>query len=158
MGGEIKANPLTSDEKLALAGQINEQGRTKFQMLYVPANTVQGQILVLAYDGDEESNPKAVAAATSTFKVRTVVATEDQGATAGFQWCVIAGECEALVNGTTDVAKDEFLEVINAATAFTGEGTSRLATSGAIAREAQTNPTALTDIYLLGEGHTIAAT
>lgn len=151
-------DPLDTDAQVAQAGQVSVQGKTTFQYLYVPANTVKGQVLMRTFDGDEETNPKAVAAATTTFPIRCVVATVNQGATAGFQWCVIEGECEALVNGTSDVAKDAFLEVINGADNFTGEGSSRLTTSVAIAREAQTaDADTLTDVYVLGEPHTIAA-
>ena len=158
MGVIIKADELTSANEKHIAGQVVQQGKTMYQYLYVPANTEQGEVLVLSYDGDEETNPKAVAPATASFKQRVVVAGEDQGSSAGFQWCIISGECSALVDGTTDVAKDDFLEVLNTADGFTKDGTSRAATSAAIAREAQTaNSDTLTSIYLIGEGNTIAS-
>ena len=139
----------------AIAGQETVQGKTKFQFLSVPASTVKGEILVKSFDGD---NPVAVAAATATFRQVVVVATVDQGATAGFQWCVVEGECEALVDGTADVAKGDFLEVLNGDDGLTLDGAGRTARSVAVAEEAQaTDADTLTSVYLIGEGNTIAA-
>lgn len=154
----IKGDPLTTVEERGQAGQRVVQGKTVYEYLYVPADTVQGEVLVKSFDGDEETNPKAVEAATATFQQKVVVASEDQGSTAGFQWCAVEGEIQALVDGTTDVAKDDFLEVINGADGLTKDGTSRTTVSVAIAREAQaTNADTLTNVYLIGEGNTIAA-
>lgn len=154
----IQGSPVVTKQQQAQAGQVSVQGKTTFQYLYVPANTVAGEVLIRAYDGDEETNPKAIAAATSTVLQRKAIATEAQGTSAGFQWCVIEGECEALVDGTTDVAKDDFLEVLNTASSFVKDGTSRAATSAAIARAARTTDSAgLLAIYLIGEGSTVAA-
>jgi hypothetical protein len=158
MSAILKGDPLTTDQIVAQAGQEVVNGKAKMQYLYVPANTEKGEVLMIAYDGDEETNPKAVAVATTAFPVRLAVATEDQGSTAGFQWCVTEGECQALVDGTTDVAKDDFLEVINADDSFTKDGTARTTVSGAIARVAVTaNANTLADVYVIGEQHTIAA-
>lgn len=157
--GTILANPSTSDERSALAGQKAVQGDRELQYLYVPANTVKGEVLVRVYDGDEETNPKAIAVATSSVYQKLVVATEDQGATAGFQWCVTEGSCDALVDGTTDVTKDDFLEILTTADSFVKDATSRSTNSGAIAREAVTaNASTLSKIYLFGERVIIAGT
>lgn len=152
----IKADPILG-ENVALAGQIVTQGKTTFQYLYVPASTAAGTPMTITYDGDEETNPKAIAAATAAFGQKACVTTVAQ-VSAGFQWCVIEGECSALIDGTTDVAKDDFLEVINAGVAFIKDAASRAATSKAIAREAQTtNAATMTKIYLIGDTSTIAA-
>lgn len=154
----ILGDPSTEAEKALLAGQKAVQGKQELQMLYVPANTVKGEVLARVYDGDEETNPKAIQPATSSVYQKMVVATQDQGATAGFQWCVIEGECDGLVNGTTDVAKDDFLEVLNGTSAFVKDATSRSTNSGAIAREAVTaNANTLSKIYLFGERSIVAA-
>lgn len=154
----IQASPSVEADKKFLAGQIYTENKTTYQYLYVPANTEKGEILVRDYDGDEESNPKAVASATSAFPKKIVVATQDQGTSAGFQWCVVSGECQALVDGTTDVAKDDYLEVLNGADGLIKDGTARTTVSCAIAREAQaTDADTLTDIYLFPETNTIAA-
>ena len=156
--GIIKGDELVAANEKHSAGQITVQGKKVFQYLFVPANTEKGEILVRSYDGDEEYNPKALAAATATFGQKIVVASEDQGSTAGFQWCIIEGNCEALVDGTTDVAKDDFLEVLNGADGLTKDGSSRSGGSVAIAREAQTtNSDVLTDVYVFSETATIAA-
>ncbi len=158
MGIELKADELVESKKKHLAGQSVWQGKTLYQFLYVPASTVAGEILIKAFDGDEETNPKAVAPATSSVYQKVVVATVDQGATAGFQWCVVEGECSALVDGTTDVAKDDFLEVLNATNNFVKDATSRSVNSAAIAREAVTaNADTLSLIYLFGERSICAA-
>lgn len=154
----IQGKPSASAGEKFLGGQIVRRGKQVLQYLYVPANTVQGEVLVKAFDGDEEYCPKAVAAATSSVYQHVVVATEDQGATAGFQWCVIEGECQALVDGTTDVAKDDFLEVLNTADGFTKDATTRSTNSAAIARAAQaTDSDVLTYVYLTGERVLVAA-
>lgn len=153
----IKANPAVEASKKALGGQVVIQGKSKLQYLYVPANTVEGEVLVKTFDGDEETNPKAIAPATSSVYQKVVVASEDQGATAGFQWCYISGECSALVDGTTDVAKDDFLEVLNTADSFVKDATSRSTNSVAIAREAVTADEAtLALVFLLGERSLVA--
>ena len=159
MGATILGDPSLEADKAMLAGQIAVQGKQTLQYLYVPASTVKGQVLVRVYDGDEETNPKAIAVATSSVYQRLVVATKDQGATAGFQWCVIEGECSALVNGTTDVAKDDFLEILTTASSLVKDATSRSTNSGAIARGAVTaNADTLSPVYLIGERVIIAAT
>jgi hypothetical protein len=153
----IKGNPTTTLEKNAQAGQEVRDGKTLFKYVYVPASTAEGEVYVLSVSGTEAQSPSAVAVATSAFPVRTCVATEAQTA-AGYQWVVIEGECDALVDGTTDVAEGDFLEVLNGADGFIKDGTSRTTVSAAIAREAQTtNADTLTKVTLIGEQHTIAA-
>ena len=158
MSSIIQGEPAVEADKKFLAGQITVQGKTVKQYLYVPANTEEGEVLVKTYDGDSAKSPKAVAAATSAFNREVVVATQDQGTTAGFQWCVIAGPCYALVDGTTDVAVGNFLEVLNGADGFTKDGTAQATTSAAIALEAVTaNEDTLAKVELIAEQNTIAA-
>lgn len=154
----IKGDPLTSIEELGQAGQRVVQDGTVFEFLYVPASTEKGEVLVKSFDSDTTKTPKAVAAATATFRQKVVVATEDQGTTAGFQWCAVEGIVNALVNGATDVAVGNSLEVLNGADNFTKDGTARAGTSAAIAMEAYADATdALKSVQLTGEGNTIAA-
>jgi len=153
----ILGDPIEKED--AQAGQEAVQGKTTLQFLYVPANTEKGEILVKSFDGDEEMNPKAVTPATSTIFQRVVVATEDQGSTAGFQWCVVEGDCEALVSGSANVAKDDFLEVVNGADNLIKDASTRSEKSVAIAREAYTTSAdALKKVSLLGERSVISAT
>ena len=56
-----------------------------------------------------------------------------------------------MVNGSTSVAKDDFLEVINGADNLVKDGTAQTTNSVAIATEAQTSSSdTLTDVYMLG--------
>ena len=140
-------------------GQVKSNSGLVTEFLYVPADTEKGEVLVKSFDGDEETNPKAVAVATSALtNNKIVVASKDQGATAGFQDCIVKGYCEALVDGTTDVAKDDFLEVINGADGAVKDNATRSANSFAIACEAQaTDSDVLTDVYVLDNDVVIAS-
>ena len=139
-------------------GQVKSNSGLTLEFLYVPANTVEGEVLVKSFDGDEATNPNAVAPATSSVPKQTVVATEDQGTTAGFQFCVTKGYCDMLVNGTSAVAKDDYLEVINGADNAIKDGTSQTVNSFAIACEAQTATSdTLTEVYVLGVTSQVAA-
>ena len=56
------------------------------------------------------------------------------------------------MEGTTDVAKDDFLEVLNTEDSFKKDASTRSTNSVAIAQEAQaSNSEVLTNVYLLGE-------
>ena len=132
-------------------GQIKSNSGYTVEFLYVQAYTEKGEVLMKSFDGDEEYNPSAITCATSTVAITKVVATKDQGSIAGFQWCVTKGYCEMLVDGTADVAKDDYLEVKPNADGATDDGTSRTAESFAMACEAQTtNADTLTDVYVFG--------
>lgn len=137
--------------------KVEEDGREYIWCYF--ATATKGQLYTLTYDGDEATNPTGSANATSTVYQYLVVATKTS-TTAGFQWAQYKGDCDfALVDGTTDVAKDDFLEVINAGTAMIKDATSRSALSVAIAREAQTaNAATATLVYLIGDRVTNAAT
>lgn len=136
-----------------VAGQIRVEGNRHYIFCYVQASASAGQPLVLSYDGDEETNPKTITPATNaTVKALVVFPPTAQGATAGFQFCQFRGDAEVLVDGTTDVAKDDLLEVIDAGTGLIKDGTAKTVQSVAIAQEAQaTNANTLTNVYLLGE-------
>ena len=139
-------------------GQVKSNSGYTAEFLYVPANTVEGEVLVKSFDGDSANNPKAVAPTTSTVPRQTVVATKDQGSEAGFQFCVTKGYCKALVNGTTNVAISDFLEVINGADNAIKDDTSQTVNSFAIANEAQTaSSDTLTEVYVLGEKSQVAS-
>ncbi len=140
-----------------VAGAHKVEGNREFVYVYVASGTAKGQPMILAYDGDEETNPKTAAPATNTAFEAFVVFPTAAGADA-FQWCQLRGDAEVLVDGTTDVAKDDYLEVINAGTALIKDATSRGVGSVAIAQEAlTTNAATLTNVYLLGEAVQVAA-
>lgn len=121
--------------------------------------TIAGGVYMIAYDGDEETNPKCIACAAVTVDVNTVVATEVlDDAECG--WFVYAGYCNAMVDGdATDVAKDDTLKIVAGtnADAFIQDTASavRTADSAGIACEANTGTQALKKVFLFGDRHDI---
>lgn len=115
---------------------------------------VKGRVYKLAFDGDEETNPSAVAVVTlASVYQNVVVALEDVAATS-WGWFAFQGYCDAFVEGTTDVAKDDFLTCNDATDddAFIGDTTTRTVNSMAIACAAQAaNSAVLTQVYLFGD-------
>lgn len=136
-----------------VAGAKKVSGNREYIFAYVPASTPAGTPLYLSFDGDEETNPKGLAPVTSTTVYQTVVFTTVAQVLAGYQWCQVKGDAIILVDGgTADVAKDDFLEVLNAGTALVYDATTKGTGSLAIAQEAYTSGTnALKHVYLLGE-------
>lgn len=83
-------------------------------LVYNAVGTTLTQYAVyhLTFDGDEETNPKIIAwtnAGNNNLR-RCVVATEASAA-ATFCWVAFAGYHNVLVEGTSDVAKDDYLMV-----------------------------------------------
>lgn len=116
--------------------------------------SAKGEVATIAYSNDYGT--EVIAAATTTFPVRTAVGVKAY-AQHELGWWQIAGEAEALVEGTTDVAAGDFLEVLNTETAFKKDGASRTTVSGAVAIDAQaTNSAVLSTVRLIPEQHTIA--
>ena len=117
------------------------------------AAAVVGRPYIIIHDGDEEENPKAAtpastAAGANTYVVVAMEAVADQD----WGWYCWRGYVDAMVDGdSTDVTKDDYLLVANAATAFTDNTTTRTAQSAAIACEDNTGAAALKKIYLFGD-------
>lgn len=110
------------------------------------------------YDGDEETNPKVIAAATAT-PPRDIVVAQEATATASWGWFACVGYTQCGVEGTTDVAKDDYLKLTSgtSAVAFIKDGSSYTTSSHAIATEAQTtNSVVNIKVYLLGGEHLVA--
>lgn len=147
--GAIKGDAQTLG---GVAGAKKWSGNRGYIYAYVAASITAGTPLVLTFDGDEETNPKGATPATNTTVHQLIIfTTVTQGADAGFMWCQFAGDAKILVDGTTDVTKDDFLKVINAGVALIKDATSRGVNSIAIAQEAMTtNAATLTFVYLLG--------
>lgn len=119
------------------------------------------ECLHLTFDGDEETNPKVIAftdANNDNFR-RLVVATEAT-ADATFGWFAFAGVFDVLVEGTTDVAKDDYLMLDTNSTGgvnslVTSGGTVETNSTVAIACAAQAaNSKVATRCYLLGQAKT----
>ncbi len=114
------------------------------------SSTAEGECYTIGYDGDEETNLKLVVPATNAVGVDVVVAT---GVVANnkFGWFVCKGWCRALVEGTTDVAKDDFLKAVNAQKYLVKDAATESAKSVAISSAAQAADSAvLTKVYVQG--------
>jgi hypothetical protein len=113
------------------------------------------QPCLVRYDGDEEKNPFVVsgAAASGTLVVERVVVPQVAVPAASWGWFVIGGNCTCLVEGTSDVAKDDYLRAAAATHGgLTKDGTALSHTACGIAREAQAANSAVAIlVYLLGE-------
>lgn len=135
----------------------NVSGYQKQVLLYNATGgaCVAGAVYMVNYDGDEETNPSVIAEVAGTANREMVVATAATASTA-WGWFVYAGYVDAMVEGTTDVAKDDYLKIVEAtdADAFIKDGTTLTADSFAIACAAQAaNSAVLTKVFLLGGEH-----
>jgi hypothetical protein len=159
MGGELTRSKETLDGTGA-QGARKVVGMNEYLFAYVPASAVKGEVYVVTYDGDEETCPKLIAAGTLAVYQEVAVVLADQGASAGFAWVQTKGKVKMLVEGTSDVAKDNYLEVLNTEkSAKLDHASVRSVNSVAIACEAQTtNSDVLTDVILLGGRVIVAAT
>ena len=120
-----------------------------------------GTVVQVIYDPDGTNGltqgMQAGAPASTAWVTFTAIALESVGVDA-IGYFQIAGVCDALVEGTTDVAAGDFLEVLNTEVSFKKDGTSRTANSAAVALAAQAADSAvLTSVLLIGEAHVIAA-
>jgi len=113
-----------------------------------------GTVVTLGYSNDY--GVEAIAVATTSFPVRTAVSL---GAVSehDLAWFQVGGEAEAGVEGTSDVAAGDFLEVLNGESAFKKDGSSRTTVSAAVAVDAQSeNEVVVVTVRLINEQHTIA--
>ena len=104
---------LAFDSPLKIEERHNSDGtRYLCVRLYnaTGAALVAGRPYVVEYDGDEETNPSVITPAALAVYQHVVFATEAT-ATASWGWFVIQGTYDGvLVEGTTDVAKDDYLD------------------------------------------------
>lgn len=141
-----------------LLGSRIRQGRNEYLYAVVPANALRGETYVVTYDGDEETCPQLVAAATLAVYQEYAVVLANQGSTAGVAKVQTKGHAYMLVEGTTDVAKDDYLELLNTEKSAKKDGTARSVNSYAIACEAQaSNSAVLIQVELLGATQICAA-
>ena len=118
------------------------------------AATVKGRVYRVAFDGDEETNPSALAVVTLASVYQHVVVALEAVPTASWGWFAIQGYVDAFVEGTTDVAKDDFLTCNDATDddAFIDDTTARTVNSMAIACAAQAdNSAVLTRCFVFGD-------
>lgn len=140
--------------------------RVEMRVYNAAATTVAKQWFELAFDGDEETNPKIVAIAsgatsgTATGAVKYVCVATEAVATGNWTWVVVHGYYSAFVEGATDVTKDDYLKFDSSVSVLAPikDATARTTSSVAIACENQTtagNATAA-KVYILGEKVLIA--
>lgn len=150
--------PAETIDGTGMLGARIRQGRNEFLFALVPANALKGEVFVVTYDGDEESCPKLVVAGTLAVYQEYAVVLADQGATAGVAKVQTKGHAFVLVEGTTDVAKDDYLELLNTEKSAKKDATARSVNSFAIACAAQaSNSAVLTEVELLGATQICAA-
>ena len=113
----------------------------------------------LTFDGDEETNPKVIPWTNAGNDNRRHLVVPQEAVTAGtWGWYAFAGVCKCFVEGTTDVAKDDYLMLDTDAASgltslITSGGTVETDSTVAIACEAQTVASVTTAIrvILLGD-------
>jgi len=150
--------PVETVDGVGAQGARKRQGVNEFVYMQVPATYAAGRPLVVTHDGDEEVMVKGVAPATLAVYQEIAVTPKLAGAAAEFMWCQVRGICKALCDGTTDIAKDDYLEVVTTETAFFIDSTARSVNSVAIACEAYTDTAdALKTVHLLGDRVLVAA-
>lgn len=136
-------------------------GKLGFQArVYNPGGgaLVKGQPYMIAYTGSPATSPGVIAPATSTPARQVVVAAEAIPA-ASWGWVYYAGWCDALVNGTTDVAVGDYLKITSgtSTTSFIKDGATYSVNSLACAGAASTADSDNTTlIELLGEKGIVA--
>ena len=158
MSNEL-SRPVDVIDGTGAQGSRKSVGMNEYLYAYVPANALKGEVYVVTQDGDEETCPKLVVAETLAVYQEYAVVLENKGATAGFAWVQVKGKAEVLVEGTTDVAKDDYVEVLNTEKSAKKDATTRSVNSFAIACAAQAeNSAVLTECILLGGPGIVAAT
>lgn len=120
-----------------------------------------GHPCLVRYDGDEETNPFVVSGASvsGTAVVEEYCTPVVAVPATSWGWFTIAGYCQALCVGTTDIAKDDYLKLVIGTTGgLIKDGTSLSANTVAIARAAHTTDTTptLVDVYIIPQRHATA--
>ena len=92
------------------------------------AATVDGQVCMVAYDGDEETNPSCIASATTAVQ-RDFVVSDGIIAVTSWGWWTVNGYANVLVEGTTDLTKDDYIQAVTAAAYAVEDTTSQTADS-----------------------------
>jgi len=157
MSGELTGYAEVDVTGKGMQGARKKVGVNEFIYCQFPASTAAGTPMVVTYDGDEEVMVKGVAAATLAVYQEIVVCPSLIGSAAAFAWGQTKGICDVLCNGATDIAKDDYLEMINGADNLIYDSTVRSVNSIAIANEAYTTDAdVVKSVQLLGDRVIIA--
>lgn len=118
IGGVRSLDTLAGNSPLGAQMRTNSDG-TEFLVVKLYNGTgsamVAKRVYVMAYDGDEETNPKAIALNALASVPRYVVVATEATAAASWGWFVIQGYFDPLVEGTTAVAVDDMLKAATGA-------------------------------------------
>lgn len=141
-----------------VAGQMMEIAGKQYLAVYLAGTETAGDVIQVNYQDTAGQEVVAGTPATTAFATKTAVVIATPGG-AGLAWVQVGGLAEAGVEGTTDVAAGDFLEVLNTESAFKKDGASRTANSGAVAVDAQAaDSVVVVTVMLINESHVIAAT
>ena len=157
IGGVRSLDTLAGNSPLGAQMRTNSDG-TEFLAVKLYNGTgaacVVGAPYIVTFDGDEETNPKVATVASLAVYQHVVVALEATAA-AAWGWFAIQGTVAlTAVEGTTDVAKDDFLKIVTATSAVSmiKDAATRSTASFAIACEAQAaNSVVNIRCFLLGD-------
>lgn len=136
-------------------GTVWTEGCKRFVTAKSHAALVIGDVVVVSFSA---TGPLTAAAATSSVYQQVGVVCEAAAAADAWVKIQIAGPAEASVEGTTDVAAGDFLEVLNTENDFKKDGAARTVYSVAVAIDAQASATpTVVSVWLLGDRNLIAA-
>ncbi|MBN2840809.1 MAG: hypothetical protein JXP37_07650 [Coriobacteriia bacterium] len=137
-------------------GACWSEGVNEFMSVQSHAALAVGSVIVISHD-DEGPRTAAPAALAVYQRIGVVVV----ASTAADEWITVQtrGFAEALVEATTDITVDDYLEVLAAETAFKlDHATARSTNSVACAVDAATDAgPALATVFLLGDRAIVAA-
>jgi len=134
--------------------ELQVAGKQYFAAHIGSAPTV-GKVHVFDYTETTAQEVTAITPATETTARRSGIAVVTG---TGLQWFQVGGLAEAFVEGTTDVAAGDFLEVLNTEQDWKKDATAIDVTSGAVAIDAQAADSAvLSTVFLINKIHTVAA-
>jgi hypothetical protein len=132
---------------------VSNKDEKRYESVWCASGFTHGVPYVLDYAGATAHGP--IAAAPATLAVYQMIGVP-QGPTttvAGWYPFQTKGICEAYIDGTSDVADGDWIEVINGGTSFIVDSTTTRSTSSVgVALEAQASATpALCQVCLTGE-------
>jgi hypothetical protein len=97
-------------------GKQSGKFRTEARLYNPGGAIVAGTALLVNYTGDPSTSPQVVVTATNTPSREVVIAPYAVPATS-WGWFCVGGWVDALVEGTTDVAKGDYLKIVQATSA-----------------------------------------
>jgi len=105
---------------------------------YSAGARAKGEFQVIDYNSGEASTSPAILDPAALAVYQEVGVVLEAITEAGYVWIRVAGICDALVDGTEDVAKGDYLESLAAISVVKDHSTVRSVNSVAVAMEAQT--------------------